>query len=82
MNKSTEKHCRERLGTSIVKAEEAIEPNEYRKCKSQVRENEWKRKPMLKQLGSDKEGVSWEQSWQWIVKGDLKGCTKALLCIA
>ena len=30
----------------------------------------------------DKERVNWEKSWQWLAKGDLKGCTEALLCCA
>ena len=31
---------------------------------------------------NDKEGVNWDKSWQWIVRGDLKGCTEALICSA
>ena len=31
---------------------------------------------------NDKEGVNWDNSWQWIVRGDLKGCTEALICSA
>ena len=31
---------------------------------------------------NDKEGVNWDKSWQLIVRGDLKGCTEALICSA
>ena len=31
---------------------------------------------------SDKEGVDWDRSWHWIAKGDMKGCTEALICSA
>ena len=51
--------------TSIVRTKEAIEPNEYRMCKSKVREDEWKQKPMHGKFVSDKEGLIWEKSWQW-----------------
>ena len=29
-----------------------------------------------------KEGIDWDRAWQWIAKGDLKGCTEALTCSA
>ena len=28
----------------------------------------------------EKEGIDRDRTWQWIAKGDLKGCTKALIC--
>ena len=28
------------------------------------------------------QGVDWDKTWQWLVKGDLKGCTEALICSA
>ena len=30
----------------------------------------------------DMTGVDWEKTWQWLRKGDLKGCTEALICSA
>ena len=27
-------------------------------------------------------GIDWDRTWQWIAKGDLKGCTEALICSA
>ena len=30
----------------------------------------------------EKEGIDWDRTWQWIAKGDLKGCTEALICSA
>ena len=26
--------------------------------------------------------MDWDKSWQWIVRGDLKGCKEALICSA
>ena len=45
-------------------------------------ENEWKQKRMLEQYVREQEGIDWDRTWQWIVKGDLKGCTEALICSA
>ena len=28
------------------------------------------------QLVRDMKGVDWEKTWQWLRKGDLKGCTE------
>ena len=67
---------------SIVSTEEAVEPNEYKKSKSQEMEDAWKQKVMHGQFVRDKEGVKWDKSWQWLAKGDLKGCTEALICSA
>ena len=67
---------------SIVSTEEAVEPNEYKKSKSQEMEDAWEQKVMHGQFVRDKEGVKWDKSWQWLAKGDLKGCTEALICSA
>ena len=45
-------------------------------------ENEWKQKRMHGQYVREKEGIDWDRTWQWIAKGDLKGCTEALICSA
>ena len=68
--------------TSIVNIEEAMEPKEYKKSKSQEGEDAWKQKVMHAQFVRDKEEVNWDKSWQWIAKGDLKGCTEAPICSA
>ena len=28
------------------------------------------------------QGVGWDKTWQWLMRGDLKGCTEALTCNA
>ena len=43
---------------SIVTTEEAVEPNEYKKSKSQEMEDAWKQKVMHGQFVRDKEGVN------------------------
>ena len=45
-------------------------------------ENEWKQKRMHAQYVREKEGIDWDRTWQWIAKGDLKGCTEVLICSA
>ena len=30
----------------------------------------------------ERKGRYWDRAWQWIAKGDLKGCTEALICSA
>ena len=42
-------------------------------------ENEWKQKRMHGQYGRGKEGIDWDRTWQWIAKGEVKGCTEALI---
>ena len=37
---------------------------------------------MHEQFVNDMEGVNGDKSWQWIVRGDLKGCTEAIICSA
>ena len=45
-------------------------------------ENEWKQERMHGQYVREKEGIDWDRTWQGIAKGDLKGCTEALICSA
>ena len=59
-----------------------MEPTKCKKSKNQEMEETWKQKVMHGQFVRDKEEVNWDKSWQWLAKGDLKGCTEALLCSA
>ena len=68
--------------TSLVDIEGAVEPSEYKKTINQTMEDAWKQKALHGKFVNDKEGVNWDKSWQWIVRGDVKGCTKALICSA
>ena len=45
-------------------------------------ENEWMQKRMNGQYVRGKEGIDWDRTWQWIAKGEVKGCTEALICSA
>ena len=45
-------------------------------------ENELKQKRMHWQYVRGKEGIDWDRTWQWIAKGEVKGCTEALICSA
>ena len=65
-----------------VKVEEAKDTREYKKSEKQEIENKWKGKQIHGQYVRDMTGVDWEKTWQWLQKGDLKGCTEALICSA
>ena len=40
------------------------------------------RKRMHGQYVREKESIDWDRTWQWIAKGDWKGCTETLICSA
>ena len=68
--------------TETVKTDETREPSEYKRNAQQETENKLKGKQMLGQYVRDLTGVNWENTWRWMQKGDLKGCTGALICSA
>ena len=57
-----------------------MDPTKYNVNEVKVRENDWKQKRTHGQYVREKEGIDWDRTWQWIAKGDLKGCTEALIC--
>ena len=66
---------------NVVNISEAVDQMKY-KVKVKEPENEWKQKRMHGQYLREKEGIAWDRTWQWTTKGDLKGCTEALICSA
>ena len=46
---------------------------------NQTMEDAWKQKALPRKFLNDNEGVDWDKSWQWIVRGDVKGCTEAFI---
>ena len=68
--------------SNVVNISEAVDPKEYKVNEVKETENEWKQKRMHGQYVREKEGSDWDRTWQWIAKGDLKGCTEALICSA
>ena len=61
--------------SNVVNISEAVDPKEYKVNEVKETENEWKQKRMHGQYVREKE-VDWDRTWQWITKGDLKGCTE------
>lgn len=61
----------------MLKTDEAVRLSEDKRIKNQEKENEGKEKGKHGQYVRDKAGVVW--TWQWIGKGDLKGCTESLI---
>ena len=55
---------------------------EYKVNEAKHTESEWKQKVVHGQDVREKGGIDWERAWQWIAKGDLKGCTDVLICSA
>ena len=68
--------------SNVVNISDAVDPKKFKVNEVKKMENEWKRKRMHGQYVREKEGIDWDRTWQWIAKGDLKGCTEALICSA
>ena len=68
--------------SNVVDISEAVDPKEYKVNEVKEMGNKWKQKRMHEQYVREKEGIGWDTTWQWIAKGDLKGCTEALICSA
>ena len=61
--------------SNVVNISEAVDPKEYKVNEAKETENKWKQKRMHGHYVREKE-VDWDRTWQWITKGDLKGCTE------
>jgi len=66
----------------IIRNNEAVEPVQHKANRKQIVEAGRKEKEMHGQFDRELQGVDWDKTWQWLVKGDLKGCTEALICSA
>ena len=73
---SVNKHCQ------ILRNDDAVEPVQYKDNRKQMVEAVWKEKEMHGQFVRELQGVVWNNTWQWLMKGDLKGYTEALICSA
>ena len=60
--------------------EETADPKEFQKTKEDQRKNLWTAKRMHGQFARDMENKDKNNRWRWMIKIDLKGCTKALIC--
>ena len=81
--KNSEEALLGKVGDSnVVNISEAVDPKEYKVNEVKETENEWKQKRMHGRYLREKEGIDWDRTWQSIAKGDLKGCTEALICSA
>ena len=58
---------------------ETVDPKEFEKTKEQ-RKNEWTAKRMHRQFARNMENKDRDNTWRWMRKSDLKGCTKAFIC--
>ena len=61
---------------------EIVDPKEFKKIKGKQRKNEWIVKRMRGQFTRDMEDKDKNNTWKWMRKSDLKGCTEALICSA
>ena len=82
MRNSKEVLLRKVGNSSVVNTSEAVDPKEYKVKEVKETENKWKQRRMHGQCVRDKGGIDLDRAWQWIAKGDLKGCTEALICSA
>ena len=68
--------------SNVVNISDTVDLKEYKVNEVNETENEWKQKRRHGQYVRGKEGIDWDRTWHWIAKGDLKGCTEALICSA
>ena len=61
---------------------ETVDPKELKKTKEQQRKNEWTAKRMHGQFARDMEDKNKNNTWRWMGKSNLKGCTQGLICNA
>ena len=66
----------------IITHEKTVDPKEFKKTKEEQRKNEWTAKIMHGQFARDMEDKDKNNTWRWMRKSDLKGCTKALIYCA
>ena len=59
--------------------EETVDPKEFKKIKEEQIKNEWTAKRMYGQFARDMEDKDKNNTWRWMRKSDLKGCTEALI---
>ena len=58
---------------------ETVDGKEFKKTKEEQRKNEWTAKRMYEQFARDMEDKDKSNTWRWMRKSDLKGCTKSLI---
>ena len=66
--------------SGVVNISDAVDPKKFKVNEVKEMENEWKQKKMHWQYAREKDGIDRDRTWQWTAKGDLKGCTEALIC--
>ena len=66
----------------IIHTDVAMKPEEFKKDRKMERESRWMNKKMHGQYVREMKEIDEEKTWRWLNKGDLKGCTEALICSA
>ena len=59
-----------------------VDPKEFMKTKKEQRKNGWTAKGMHGQFAREMDDKDKNNTWRWMRKSDLKGCTEALMCSA
>ena len=67
---------------TISGCEESMKPEEFKSLKQNERINAWKNKAMHGQYLREMDGKDIVNTYGWLQKSDLKGCTEALICSA
>ena len=62
--------------------EKTVDPKEFKKIKEEQRKNECSAKRMHGEFARDMEDKDKNNTWRWMRKSDLKGCSEALICSA
>ena len=66
----------------IITHEETVAVKNPRKLKKDREKNEWTEKKMHGSFVRDMEDKDMNNTWRWMRKSNMKGCTEAMICSA
>ena len=65
--------------SNTVPSENSSKPNEFKQQDNEERLNNWRGKSMYEQYVRQIEDKNKTNTWKWLRKSNLKGCTEALI---
>ena len=68
--------------SNTVSSENSAKPKEFKQQDNEERLNNWSRKAMYGQYVRKIEDKDKSNTWKWLRKSNLKGCTEAIICCA
>ena len=68
--------------SNTVPSENSAKPKEFKQQDNEERLNNWRGKAMYGQYVRKIEDKDKSNTWKWLRKSNLKGCTEAIICSA